>query len=85
MVLADYQAYIDCQEKVSAAYKDQDAWVRLSILNAARKALAMKLLTETDEAVSAIAYEVGFENPSHFGRAFKKWSGQSPSEFRERQ
>lgn len=56
-----------------------------SILNEARKALAMKLLTETDEAVSAIAYEVGFENPSHFGRAFKKWSGQSPSEFRERQ
>ncbi len=54
-----------------------------SILNDARKALATKLLTETDEPVSAIAYEVGFENPSHFGRAFKKWSGQSPSEFRE--
>ena len=56
-----------------------------SILNDARKALAMKLLRETDEPVSAIAYEVGFENPSHFGRAFKKWSGHSPSEFRERQ
>ena len=55
-----------------------------SILNDAREALAMKLLRETDEPVSAIAYEVGFENPSHFGRAFKKWSGQSPSEFRER-
>lgn len=55
-----------------------------SILNDARKALAVKLLRESDELVSAIAYEVGFENPSHFGRAFKKWSGQSPSEFRER-
>ena len=53
-----------------------------SILNDARKALSIKLLRETKEPVSAIAYEVGFENPSHFGRAFKKWTGQSPSQFR---
>ena len=36
MVLADYQSYVDCQEKVGEAYKDQDNWVRMSILNAAR-------------------------------------------------
>ena len=36
MVLADYQAYVDCQKEVSAAYKDQDNWVRMSILNTAR-------------------------------------------------
>ncbi|MEL6489002.1 MAG: glycogen/starch/alpha-glucan phosphorylase [Cyanobacteria bacterium J06634_6] len=36
MVLADYQAYVDCQKQVSEAYKDQDNWVRMSILNAAR-------------------------------------------------
>lgn len=36
MLLADYQSYIDIQDKVSAAYKDQEAWTRLSILNAAR-------------------------------------------------
>ena len=24
MLLADYQAYVDCQDKVSAAYRDQD-------------------------------------------------------------
>ena len=36
MVLADYQAYVDCQEKVSEAYKNQDEWVRKSILNSAR-------------------------------------------------
>lgn len=54
-----------------------------SILNDARKTLAVKLLRETSEPVSAIAYQVGFEHPSHFGRAFKKWTGQSPSEFRD--
>jgi starch phosphorylase len=36
MLLADYQAYIDCQERVSDAYHDHDNWTRMSILNSAR-------------------------------------------------
>ncbi len=36
MVLADYQAYIDCQEEVGRAYRNQDHWTRMSILNVAR-------------------------------------------------
>jgi glycogen phosphorylase len=36
MLLADYQAYVECQERVSQAYRDRDDWTRMSILNAAR-------------------------------------------------
>jgi starch phosphorylase len=36
MLLADYQAYIDCQRRVSEAYRDQEHWTRMSILNTAR-------------------------------------------------
>jgi starch phosphorylase len=36
LLLADYQAYIQCQEKVSAAYLDRDHWTKMSILNVAR-------------------------------------------------
>src|SRR5262245_6016285 len=36
MLLADYQAYVDCQQRVSEAYRDQRHWTQLSILNAAR-------------------------------------------------
>ena len=36
LVLADYASYIACQEKVDAAWKDTDAWTRMSILNTAR-------------------------------------------------
>jgi glycogen phosphorylase len=36
MVLADYQAYVDCQEQVSLAYADPERWTRMSILNTAR-------------------------------------------------
>jgi len=36
MLLADYQAYVDAQAKVSAAYKHRDEWTKMSILNVAR-------------------------------------------------
>jgi starch phosphorylase len=36
LLLADYQAYIDAQERVSALWRNPQAWTRLSILNASR-------------------------------------------------
>jgi starch phosphorylase len=36
MLLADYQEYVDCQDRVSAAYRDEEMWTRMSILNVAR-------------------------------------------------
>ena len=36
LVLADYAAYVACQEKVSAEWQDQEQWTRMSILNSAR-------------------------------------------------
>jgi starch phosphorylase len=36
MLLADYQSYLECQERVSDAYRDQVNWTRMSILNTAR-------------------------------------------------
>ncbi|KAA3633685.1 MAG: glycogen/starch/alpha-glucan phosphorylase [Proteobacteria bacterium] len=36
MVLADYQDYVDTQERVGGAYRDHDAWTRRAILNVAR-------------------------------------------------
>ncbi len=36
LLLADYQAYIDAQERVSALWRKPKAWTRVSILNTAR-------------------------------------------------
>jgi starch phosphorylase len=36
LVLADYAAYVACQERVSAAWQDAENWTRMSILNTAR-------------------------------------------------
>jgi starch phosphorylase len=35
MVLADFAAYLQCQDRVSDAYRDQKEWNRMSILNTA--------------------------------------------------
>ena len=35
MLCADYQSYVDCQDKVSAVYKDEFLWTKMSILNVA--------------------------------------------------
>jgi starch phosphorylase len=36
LALADYRAYVDCQETVAEAWRDRDRWTRMSVLNAAR-------------------------------------------------
>jgi starch phosphorylase len=36
LLFADFQSYIECQERVAAVYADPDRWTRMSILNTAR-------------------------------------------------
>ena len=36
LLLADYQAYVDCQDHVAQVYRDEERWTRMSIMNTAR-------------------------------------------------
>ena len=36
LVVADYASYVECQDRVSAAWRDIPTWTRMSILNTAR-------------------------------------------------
>jgi len=49
----------------------------------ARIAAASRMLLDTDQAISEIAYAVGFYDHSAFTRAFRLATGVSPTEFRE--
>jgi starch phosphorylase len=36
LLFADYQSYVDCQDQVSATFRDHDKWTKMSIYNAVR-------------------------------------------------
>ena len=54
------------------------------IINQYRKSLSRQLLSQTDETIAEIVYLTGFSEPSTFYRAFKRWEGMTPIEYRQR-
>ena len=46
--------------------------------------LAKRLLAGTEESIDEIVYLTGFSEPSTFYRAFKRWVGMTPIEYRRR-
>ena len=46
---------------------------------------AQRLLTESEDAVQEIAARLGYADPSSFGRAFVRWAGTSPRQYRRQQ
>lgn len=47
-----------------------------------RRDMAIDQLCHTTKSIVEIAAELGFTEPSSFHRAFKKWAGVSPDEYR---
>ncbi|MBS7662979.1 AraC family transcriptional regulator [Pseudomonas lalucatii] len=56
-----------------------------AILNDTRRDLAMAYIRDTELAFGEIAYLLGFASAEAFQRAFKRWSRQTPGEFRRSQ
>lgn len=54
-----------------------------NIIDEARREQALQLLLETPTAVEEIAHLLGYNDPSNFGRAFRRWMGMSPRAFRK--
>lgn len=44
---------------------------------------ATQMLQEEGLSVSEVAYRLGYNDVSNFSRAFRRWTGQSPSDFRK--
>ena len=61
-------------EEEGTTYKD--------LLDGVRKQLAVGYLTETSMGVGEVAFLLGFSQGPAFHRAFKRWTGETPMEYR---
>ncbi|MCB8820600.1 helix-turn-helix transcriptional regulator [Microvirga rosea] len=52
------------------------------VANEVRFEIACELLENTDMALGQIAAALRYSEPSAFTRAFRRWSGRTPSEWR---
>jgi AraC-like DNA-binding protein len=55
------------------------------VLNEALAIVAKNLLADPRRTIQEVAYAMGFSDPSTFHRAFKRWTGITPSAYREAQ
>jgi AraC-like DNA-binding protein len=53
-----------------------------AIKDEVRRDIAIQRLTRSGDAIAEIAYDVGFDNPTAFHRAFRHWTGSTPNTYR---
>jgi AraC-like DNA-binding protein len=49
-----------------------------------RRELSIRYLQQPDMSISDVAYLLGFAEPSTFHRAFRKWTGVTPGDFKKK-
>ena len=53
------------------------------LLGGCRRELAEEYILRSDLSVNQITYMLGFSDSSNFARSFRRWTGKSPSDFRQ--
>lgn len=61
--------------------RDEDTNFK-ALLNETQQDLALQYIRDSNRTIGEITYLLGFSEPSNFTRAFKRWTGKSPGEFR---
>lgn len=67
----------------SRFFKTRTGKTFIETVNEIRLGHASRLLIETTQSVTEVAYKCGFNNMSNFNRVFRKKKGCTPKEFRE--
>lgn len=85
LTIADVaQAFFLSEVYLSELFKKHTGKTVISFIKALRIRQAGRLLHATDLSIQEISEAVGYDDPSYFGRLFKKETGHSPEGYRRR-
>ena len=74
---------LDMDEQSLSAELKQAGISYQQLLGDTRRELAEEYITRADLTVNEIAYMLGFSDCSNFARSFRRWTGTSPTDFRD--
>lgn len=80
--LADAARKLAISTRTLQARLEAEGTTFAALADTARREHALALLAQPDLPVTTVAARAGFATPSAFTRAFRRWTGQSPSEYR---
>ena len=83
MTLEEVAAQLGYSERGLRRQLDRSGTAYRKLLDQVREQRARTLLSGSTQPIKAIAGALGFESSSNFARSFKRWTGQTPKEFRD--
>ncbi len=81
--LKDMASYFNVSSRTLMRYLQAEGTTYRDMRNIIHKQMAIDSLSNSDDSVDAIAMELGYQDTASFRRAFKRWCGISPSEYRK--
>ena len=69
---------------LSAKFKEEAGETLTDFIWKEKTEEAKRLLRYSDKSFSSIGAYLGFSSPGHFSQVFKKYTGKTPSEYRDR-
>ncbi len=80
----DVAARLKVSERTLRRRLKDEGTTYTDLLSDVRRELSLRYLHEPSVSVAEIAFLLGFSNASGFHRAFRRWTGTTPSEHRKR-
>lgn len=81
--LDEASAYMGLTEQTLRRRLKADGYPFKKLKEDARRDIAIHYLKESDQSIEVIAFRLGFSEASTFIRAFKKWTGLTPLNYRK--
>lgn len=82
--IADVAKALHLSVRTLSRRLDAEGAMFQAIKDELRRDVAIQRLTKTNVPIAVIGAEIGFDDPTTFHRAFKKWTGSTPGAYRSK-